>query len=266
MVKKISKLILIDHDGTLCQTNPFAFESIKYAALDSTKKLGLEDRISSSEWDNIFYETTGTTEKNLARHIANTLNIALGDYEQYFYSSRANWFQTMKNSQEFIFDTYYPDAEHLVNQISSHPDCHLMFVTGNPRSVMDVRLSTHLRRYFCDKNDNILGSFGDESFSRQDLIKKAINDAAKLYNDFSPLKNNQGFIDNVYYIGDGYKDFEAGIYCKVKTIWIPSRSLPLVKEKTNDQNIRLLMSVLGNNAIITNNLESKNITDFIGLN
>jgi phosphoglycolate phosphatase-like HAD superfamily hydrolase len=265
MAKATGKLFLIDHDGTLCQTNPFAFESIKYAALDAVNKLGHENKITTNDWDDIFSETSGTTEKNLARFICNMIGVPLEEFEKYFYSSRANWFLQMKKSQEFIFDTYYPDAEFLINKVDASSDYHLMMVTGNPENVMDVRLSTHLRKHFCNDGDRILGGFGNECFSRQDLIKNAIEDAIKLFPDFVPSKNNFGFYDNVYYIGDGYKDFKAGIYAKVKTIWIPSRSLPMVKEKSSDEQIKLLMDVLGSNAIITNNLESKPVLDFIGL-
>lgn len=266
MTKLTGKLFLIDHDGTLCQTNPFAFESIKYAALDAVKKLGYENKITANEWDDILAETSGTTEKNLARYICNMISVPLIDFENFFYDSRANWYQQMKKSQEFIFDTYYPDAELLVEKVAASSNYHLMMVTGNPENVMDVRLSTHLRKHFCNESDHILGGFGNECFSRQDLIKNAIEDATKHFPDFVPSKNDFGFYDNVYYIGDGYRDFKAGIYAKVKTIWIPSRSLPMVKDKSSEEHIKLLMDVLGNNATITNNLESKEVLNFIGLN
>jgi len=266
MTKVSGKLFLIDHDGTLCQTNPFAFESIKYSAIDAVKKLGQENKISINDWDDIFSETSGTTEKNLARYICNMISVPLDEFEKYFYDSRANWYQQMKMNQEFIFDTYYPDAELLIEKIAKTANHHLMMVTGNPENVMDVRISTHLRKHFCNSNDRILGGFGNECFSRKELIKNAIEDAIKFFPDFVASKNNFGFYDNVYYIGDAYKDFKAGIYAKVKTIWIPSCSLPMVREKVSDEQIKLLMDVLGSNAIITNNLESSAVLDFIGLN
>jgi len=262
MSNNVKKLILIDHDGTLCQTNPFAYESIKYATTDIINKLNLTTNISASDWDEIFCNTMGTTEKNLARSISNILGIGMDDFDMWFYSSRANWYRSMQGKSEFIFDTYYSDAEYLIGELFNDPTNKIMMVTGNPEEVMNIRLSRHMKKYFCDEKDDILGGFGDECYTRQELIINAIADAKRLFG-FIPMKNNSGFCDNVFYIGDGYNDFKAGITARVKTIWIPSRSLPAVREKVGNEHIKLLLDVLDNNVMVTNNLESKEVCDFV---
>jgi phosphoglycolate phosphatase-like HAD superfamily hydrolase len=259
------QLILIDHDGTLCQTNNMAFDSIKYAAKVAC---GGELLLSEADWDSIFSETAGTTEKNFVHNIALKTNFSISDikkFEQDFYKARVNWYKSMRAHGEFILDTYYPDMENLILAAFEKENFHLMLVTGNPLAVMEERLSNHLRKYFVDEKDSLLGSFGEETTKHSELISKSITKATKAFPGFEPIKGDLGFCENVTYIGDSKHDFVAGLDGKVKTIWIPSRNLYVTKELRSEPYLQVFLKLLDKYTMITNDIFSPETLRFIGL-
>lgn len=229
-----TNLILIDHDGTLCHTNELAYESIRYTAQKTCQDFQINPQQILLDLDGIIADLTGTTEKKLVQTIIGKVGVSkesVNSFEKLFYINRANWYASMKNNREFIFDTYYPDTEMLMQKAIDKGKYYLMMVTGNPRRVIEERIANHVKKYFCDGNGNIIGSFGDEAADRQELITNAVKQASIFFPGFIPFSNPDGFITNVFYIGDSYNDLLAGLYAKVRTIWIPSRSLQVVKEK-----------------------------------
>jgi phosphoglycolate phosphatase-like HAD superfamily hydrolase len=262
-------LILLDHDGTLCNTNLNAFDSMKYAARTACESIKVDYDKLNLDWDKLTSETRGTTEKNLVKHICYEYEIPYKQselFEERFYIARANWYTNMKSYNEYIYDSYFPDAETLIHQSYKDPTKVIWLITGNPKVVVAERLAPHIRKYFTDKNGDLLGAFGNEALSRAELIHLAINRATKSLPNFQPKKNGLGFTTNVIYIGDGRHDFFAGLEAKVRTVWIPSRLLQEVKENLALDYNRFLKSLLPTQIEITNDLSCPNTLSFLGLN
>ena len=265
MQNQAHKLILIDHDGTLCQTNPTAYDSIRYALEHALRVLKITPKFTNL--DSIMTQLTGTTEKRLIQEFVSIYQIMPSKaalFEASFYTGRTNWYKTMKSHDEFIFDTYYPDMEYLIDKAVSSSNCHLGLVTGNPSSVIDVRLAPHIREHFVN-DGRLFGSFGEESISRTDLITQAIVKAQTAFEGFIPNRDVNGFLSNVFYIGDSKHDFIAGLSAKTKTIYIPSRSLQHAKLVKNEEYVVLLGEVLQGEMLVTNDCASAAALSFIGL-
>ena len=265
MTKQTHVLILIDHDGTLCQTSPTAYDSIKYALEHALRVIQLTPKLI--DLDSVMTKLAGTTEKRLIQELVNIYQVTPGKqslFESSFYSGRTNWYKTMKSHDEFIFDTYYPDMEYLIEKAVNNPNYHLGLVTGNPSPVIDVRLATHIKKHFT-QDGHLFGSFGEESISRTQLINLSISKAKATFPGFIPVRDTSGFLTNVFYIGDSKHDFIAGLSAKVKTIYIPSRSLQHVKSIRSEEYVQLLGEVLKDEMIVTNDLASQASLSFIGL-
>ncbi len=264
----VQTLILIDHDGTLCNTNTNAYDSIKYAARTACESIKVDYDKLNIDWDNLMSSLRGTTEKNLVKHVCYNYEIPIQQsslFEERFYHARANWYSNMKSYNEYVYDSYFPDAESLIHKVHTDPTKAVWVVTGNPKIVVEQRLAPHIRPYLNDKNGEIGGAFGDEAISRPELINLAIDRAIKAYPGFHPIKNGFGFTTNVIYIGDGRYDFFAGLEAKVKTVWIPSRLLQDVKDSLTLDYIRFMKSILPTQIEITNNLASPSTLAFLGL-
>lgn len=265
----VETLILIDHDGTLCNTNLNAFDSIKYAARTACESIKVDYDKLNVDWDKLMTELRGTTEKNLVKHICYNYEIPYiqsGLFEERFYLARANWYANMKSYNEYVYDSYFPDAESLIHHAHNDPTKAIWLVTGNPKVVVSERLAPHIRKFFCNEFGDLMGAFGDEAFTRKELIFNAIDRAEKEYPGFRPVKNGFGFTTNVVYIGDGRHDFFAGLEAKVRTIWIPSRLLQEVKESLSLDYIRFMKNILPTQIEITNDLSSDSTLSFLGVN
>lgn len=118
---KIKYLFLFDHDGTLCNSNEYSYDSIKEAFHTALRNFnpGSENGIN---WDKAFSDTKGTTERNLIRYLSYTNGIPYERHEileQNFYLLRAQWYENMKRLKEYVWDTYYPDTlELLIKMVS----------------------------------------------------------------------------------------------------------------------------------------------------
>lgn len=259
-------LVLIDHDGTLCNTSPSAYESLKFAAQMACESVQININDLQVDWNTIFHQTRGSTERNFIRLFCFRHSVPLnqmGNFEERFYLARAVWFKNMKSFKENPYDTYFPDAENLINICSHHPNTTVWLITGNPIQVINERLAKHLRNYFTDKKNNLLGSFGNEALTREELIQIAIQRAMKLLKGFVPLKDSLGFTTNVVYIGDARKDFFSGLNSRVKTVWIPSRSLQEVKDVLAEDYIIFLKQFLKHRIQIVNRIDSEEVLEMI---
>lgn len=263
-------LLMFDHDGTLCDTNENAYDSIKFATLSAVSTFNKNLTVNNIDWGHIFSETLGTTEKNFVQVAANMMSIPLSMhnlFEERFYISRKNWYQNMINLKEYVWDTYYPDAEKLLNDTEKEERANIIkyLVTGNPIHVLEERIPKHIRMHFNSKENQLQGTFGNEALSRKELITKCVQKAIESYK-FRPIKNKNGIISNAYYIADSKNDFYAGIEAKVKTIWIPSRSLQNTISESNTQELKLFRQLMPESFITTNNLSSEEVYNFIGIN
>lgn len=261
-------LVLLDHDGTLCQTASSAYESIKYAFGESCRGVGMSLSNLEVNWDRLFKENTGTTERNLIKNFYHRFSINFSKmrfFEERFYQARAKWYENMKSYNEYIFDTYYPDAETIIHLCNHNKNMMLWLLTGNPHDVIKQRMANYLVNYFTDKQGRLLGAFGDEADSRGELINLAIQRASLLNKKFKPTKDKYNFTTNVIYIGDSKKDFFTGLQVRVKTVWIPSRSLQQVNEVREDDYFSFLKDFLKERIVITNNLESKEVLQILNI-
>jgi phosphoglycolate phosphatase-like HAD superfamily hydrolase len=133
-MSKKAKLILVDHDGTLCKTSATAYDSIHYCVEHAIHKLRVsvdsENLIKNIE--QAFRDTAGTTEKNLLKRVGYILALPpskLEKFQEYAYQGRAKWYKSMKAHDEFIFDTYYHDTEQLLSDRKDNGDiCMLVTV------------------------------------------------------------------------------------------------------------------------------------------
>jgi phosphoglycolate phosphatase-like HAD superfamily hydrolase len=264
----MKKLILMDHDGTLCDTSECAYDSIKYAAQAACRKNKIDYELLQKQWDIIVAETAGTTEKNLVKNICIRLDILppkSKKFEQDFYFFRSDWFRFMKKKKEFIYDTYYPDAEHLVQRAYRTQNFYCYLVTGNPKLTATERLTPHMRVYFSEKNGGLAGAFGEEGWTRQDLMEVAIKKCSQVHKDFRFARDTNGFYTNVFYIGDTYSEFVSALRAKIKIIWIPSRTLQVLKKTIAQEHVGLLRDAFPRYLRITNNLETEDISRFLGI-
>lgn len=154
--------------------------------------------------------------------------------------------------------------ESVIDEISKRDNFHLMLVTGNPRAVMEQRISSHMRRHFLNKStEGLCGVFGDEAYSREELLEKAVNMAQNIFPGFKGFKDQRDFYTNVFYIGDSYNDFKAGLLAKMKTIWVPSRSIQVVMDKLGQDHVHILTQFMADYIRVTNNIESAEVKKFL---
>lgn len=269
ITNKTQYLVLLDHDGTLCSTAPSAYDSIKFATQMACEANQVDYQKLNIDWDLLFPITRGTTEKNFIKTFCFRYNIPFyrfDHFEERFYAARAIWFKNMKSFNENPYDTYFPDAENLVNICNHKNDITIWLITGNPRSVMKERMAKHLINYFSDKNGELLGSFGDEALTREELMQKAIDNATKNIKNFHIEKDNLGFATNVVYIGDGRRDFFSGLNAHVKTVWVPSRSLQEVKDILATDYMIFLKHLLKNRINVVNRIDSESVLNMLSIN
>lgn len=265
--KSIEKLLLVDHDGTLCDTNPVAYDSIKYAFKTAMDVLKIPTP-NNLDFEKVMADLRGSTEKNLVRYLSYFSAVPFDKTEQFeekFYYFRAKWYENMRSGHEYVWDTYYPDSHQLVEDCKHSGKYELWVITGNPGIVLQERLSNSMKTIF-SKNGKIQGVFGDQFYTRAESICEALKKAETEINNGITKKDSMGFYENVIYIGDSRNDFFAGIEAKVKTVWIPSRSLQVVTETRALDYVRFISEVLGDRILITNDLYSPEARKFVGLN
>lgn len=260
-------LVLIDHDGTLCDTNPSAYESIKYAfdRACENQRVVINGEVN---WDKIMDDLRGTTEKNLVRYLCYSFNIPFEKsetFEQRFYYFREKWYENSRKLGEFIWDTYYPDTHQLLTEYSRFPRYILWLLTGNPDNVIEQRLSNSLRTIFSNKKDKKLqGVFGNESYTRKGMIELACTKAEVNIEGFKVHRDEMGYTTNVVYIADSRHDFFSGIEAKVKMVWVPSRSLQDTIEMRSQDYVKFAISTLGEKRLlIVNDLYTEKVKEFI---
>ncbi|MBN2015459.1 hypothetical protein JW766_01365 [Candidatus Dojkabacteria bacterium] len=262
----MKKLILFDHDGTICKSNLNAYDSMTYAAEQAAKNLGIDIKKIEVEWSKVFNETRGTTEKNLVHYLVYLFHIPLdkfSEFERMFYLAREAWYKNMKKYKEFVYDLYYPDAEILIDKLKEKKDNILRLVTGNPSNVLKQRIANFLRSSFIDSEGELLGYFGESAYSRVDLISLAISSTQKEIEDFKPEYSDDGSIRNVYYIADSRADLFAALYAKIRIVWIASRTLQEVKDIESEDAMSYILKMHKNRILLTNNLEDEDVMEFL---
>jgi len=258
-------LIFFDHDGTLCNTNQNAYDSLIFAAKEAAKIIGIEVDEFTIDWNKVFAETAGTTEKNYIYQVSSYYNIPqlkFNKFEELFYQSRVNWYRNMKSHDEYIYDTYYPDAEVLIDNLAQDKNNILRLLTGNPTSTIKERISNSMRGRFLNSDRELLGYFGELTFTRSDLINYAIKDISIIFPNFT-IENRDGFIKNVCYVADTKADLFACLKSQIKVVWIPSRKIQDIVKIQSDEALEYIIKSNPNQILLTNNLESKSVIDFI---
>ena len=260
-------LILFDHDGTLCQTNPNSYDSIIYAAKDAAIFFKVPSIYLDVDWDSLFALTRGTTELNLIHEIAKLYTIKEADLDTFtsaFIKARANWYKATRLTGDTIHDTYHSDSLQILDMIHTSEKHKSILVTGNPRDVIEIRLSKHVRKYFASRS-GLFGAFGEEAKTRDEIIRIAIEKSIAQFPDFKPVYSDDGYIINVIYIGDSSHDMIAGLMSKVQVILIPSRDLAQKIDYVADSYNRFLAKTFEKHILITNNLTNKDALLFLGL-
>lgn len=261
----MKKLLMFDHDGTICQTNSNAYDSIIHAAEESISQLQPPINHTIENWEELFKNTEGTTEANLAHHLFAQLgipNALQAECATKFYLARARWYESMQSMGEYVWDSYYPDALKLIAAAGQDTNVLLHLVSGNPRSTLEKRMPKEIALHFQNHDFELQGTFGEEARTRKDLILINI-EKAKQDNQFSSKHDAKGFLSNAYYIADSENDLYAGLEAKVRVIWIPSRKLQTVVEQKSKREIRLFETFIGNEFIIVNNLDSDDVQRFL---
>lgn len=268
--KKNHCLVLIDHDGTLCDTNPYAYESMKFATEMACRGVKLDLKNLNINWEDLFAQTQGTTEKNYLRIFCFRYAIPFADinfFEERYYEARTVWYRNMKSFHENPYDTYYPDTENLINICNHRPNLNTWLMTGNPRQVMKERLAKHLLNYFSDeRQEDLQGAFGDEAYSRDELFQIAIKKAELSIKGFKIIRDSLGFATNVIYIGDGRKDFFSALNAKIVSVWVPSRKLQETKEIATQDYMVFLKKMLGKRIQVVNRVDAEEVLSLIGIN
>jgi len=262
-------LVLIDYDEVICNTAPYAYESIKFAIQMACEAVQINFFALNINWENLFHITRGTTEKNFIKSFCFQYNIPLNrfDYfEERFYAARAIWFKNMKSFRENTYDTYFPDAENFIYICKKNKNIHLRLITGNPKIVMKERLADHLMKYFIDHKGKLLGSFGDEALTREELINKTIEDAIKNIKNFSVKKDDLGFAKNIVYIGDAKNDVFSALNSYIKTVWVPSRSIQEVKNILATDYVIFLKKLLKDRFNVVNRIDDELVLKMLSLN
>jgi len=262
----LKKLILFDHDGTICKSNENAYDSMMYAAEQAAKNVGIDIKKTEIDWSKVFNETRGTTEKNLVHYLVYFFHIPLekfSEFERLFYLSREAWYKNMKKYKEFVYDLYYPDAEILIDKLKKEDNHILRIVTGNPSNVLNQRIANFLRATFEDSQGNLLGYFGESAYSRVDLLKLAVSSTEKEDSEFEVDHDEDGFIKNVYYIADSRSDLFSALYAKIRMVWVASRTLQEVKDIESEDAVGYILKMHKDRILITNNLEDDDVVKFL---
>lgn len=262
----MKKLVLFDHDGTICKSNDRTYDSLIFAAEQAALTIGIDIKKITVNWNKIFADTRGTTEKNLAHYLLYLFHIPLQkfqEFERLFYLQRAAWFRNSKQFREYIYDLYYPDAEMLIDKLKIRNDVLLRLMTGNPSMVLQERISNYMRNTFGEPDGKLRGYFGESAYTRIDLLKIAINDTASKFKDFTLEKSPENYIKNVIYIGDSRSDLFTGLNARIKTVWIPSRSLQEVKDIQAEDAMNYIINSNKGNLLVTNNLNDPEVLSFI---
>lgn len=224
----MKKLILVDYDGVCVKPGLLTYDSIKMMIDGILEQLGYR-KLVEDEWERVLKETTGTTELNLLKTISTTIGVSETQFQnfrdRYLYARSTH--QSLINPDEArafgedMIDQSYPDIElFLRTQVLADPNMILMLVTGNPSSTMRERLrqSPEFENIFLHEGI-MLGAFSEEALTREGLIKIAIDRAIR--QGFEVEHDINGYIANVFYIGDAPKDLEAGVKSNVRTIYLP---------------------------------------------
>ncbi len=263
----MKRLILFDHDGTICKSNENAYDSMTYAAQQAAKHVGINIDKLDTDWNKVFNETRGTTEKNLVHYLVYFFHIPLekfSEFERLFYLSREAWYKNMKKYKEFVYDLYYPDAEILIDNLKEKEENILRLVTGNPSNVLKQRIANFLKSSFINSEGKLLGCFGESAYSRVDLLKLVISETEKEDSGFEVEQDDEGFIKNVYYIADSRADLFSALYAKIRMVWVASRTLQEVKDIESGDAIGYILKMHKDRILITNNLEDDDVLKFLG--
>lgn len=261
-------LLLVDHDGTLCNSNHNAYESLKSAAYMTLNFMGFNSiDINGVDWNKIFSETSGTTELYYAKRLCHEFSIPRDKqdiFSNFLFKNRANWYTNSKSNGDYVWDTYYPDTEELIAK-AKNSNFSVQLVTGNPSLVIKERLPERIKLYFKSNTGEIEGTFGEEAETRADLILLAIKRFLQKHPNFKLKRNSEEYIENVIYVADSRSDLFSGIEAKMKTIWIPSRELIKVYEAKSQDFVKFMSETIGKSIFITNALDSREVYEFIGL-
>jgi phosphoglycolate phosphatase-like HAD superfamily hydrolase len=233
---KYTKLALWDYDGTLVLPREIATESM----IEAAKMVVPANWSGDLPWDQIFQETKGTTEKNLARVLASIYGVSeegFEDFAQQFYEARGEYLRGQTSrivgrphlTTELLLDVVsdidvYPDSLNLLQKLDAQPETLNILVTGNPEQA-EPRINPKIRKYFANPDGGLRAIWGGEAMTRAELIKIAIEKAKGM--GFEPKEyhkwetHGKFFYDNVFYFGDSENDLLAGIEAGVRTVYIP---------------------------------------------
>jgi phosphoglycolate phosphatase-like HAD superfamily hydrolase len=262
------KLILFDHDGTICYTKTRAYESLIYALKEALKLVEIDFENQNVDVNGIFTIETGTTEKNLVRAFAFAYNVPFLQFEKFedeFYRSRTNWYEYLKIRNYSLEEEYYSDSIDLITELRKDPTNLIGIVTGNPSSVFDLRKTNFVADSFTKtKEGRILGAYGEEDFTREGLIELAIERAEREF-QFNTSRDYLKFATNVWYIADTQKDLYSCLNAKCRFIWVPTRSLPKTQDLKYEDHIRYLCHLFGSRITVTNKLDTPEIFKILSL-
>lgn len=214
------RLILFDFDGVCVKPGILTMDSITEVANLVLEYIG-HDSISEELWQEIFKQTTGTTELALIEHISGIFEFDATTKdifkEMYLYGREMYISQlSREHDQQYegaVDETYF-DALCLLEYLSINEENVIWLTSGNPSKVMRQRLlqNPDFIDYFgprVKEGFGLNGAFGEEAMSRSELIKIAIQRA--IDQGFVPEYDETGKILNIVYIGDAPHDLVAGI-------------------------------------------------------
>jgi phosphoglycolate phosphatase-like HAD superfamily hydrolase len=249
------RLILFDHDKTINDSSPLEYESMLYATNRALSVIGTNLENISINLKEVLDRTAGTTEKNLVKSLTFECKIPYQRYsafEKAFYIGRAEWY---KENLVRIKEPYYKDAKALISTLKKDPQNIVGLITGNPKIVFNNRNTGYVLQNFSKFGEDIIGAFGEEALTRDELLKLAIKRAETTYG-FKPTYDYLNFATNIWYIADTKKDMYSALYSGIRFIWIPTREIGLAMDLRFCDNIRFLDTYLEDRLTVTHSLDS----------
>lgn len=233
----MQRLFLVDFDGVCVRSGLLTYDSLLLKINDVLRLIN-KDPLDEKEWERISLDTDGSTELNLIKAVCQSRGILgtrkFNRFKTTFFILREEHLNIIDRKEADRFgrelnDQTYPDARHFFSQ-QKELDTIMWLVTGNPRRSMRKRLDLNpdWKGLFIQNNE-MGGAFGDEAFTRQELIKIAIKRAE--IKGFRIEKDTHSQALNIFYFGDTVKDLAAGIKTRVRTVFVPHG-----KEKPYDVN------------------------------
>jgi len=193
--KKTKKLVLFDIDGTLTSVTDKSIEYWKkrLAAVFETvfqTPIGFDLQIKNYN---------GMVDRKVLWKIAEELGISQDVFNEKFDEAKEVFHSYLQEAVNEGKVEYFPiiDAQRLVEQLPNHDHISMGLVTGNVEKNGWLKLqSASLNRHF------VVGGFGDTVVERVDLVKLAIQNASKYY-------NNEFQTHEIIVIGDTVHDIVA---------------------------------------------------------